>query len=170
MPMSISQALVSEFDQEMKVTRKVLERVPEAKFAWKPHERSMAFGKLAIHIAEMLAWVKPTFETDSFDFAPPGGEPYQPMQAESQKQLLEFFDASAAAARAAIATATDQQMLQPWALLQGGKELFRMPRIAVVRGMFMNHIIHHRGQLSVYLRLNDIPVPSLYGPSADESA
>ena len=168
--MSISQALLPEFDQEMKVTRRVLERVPEEKFAWKPHEKSMAFGALAIHIAEMLAWVKPTFESDSFDFAPPGGEPYKPTKAESAKQLLEFFDASAASARAAIAAASDRDFMQPWALLQGGKELFRMPRVAIVRGMFMNHVIHHRGQLSVYLRLNDIPVPSIYGPSADEPA
>ena len=149
-------------------TRKALDRVPEAKFTWKPHEKSMPMGRLATHLAELAGWVSTTLGTESLDFAPPGAPPYQPVIAASHAELMALFDKNAAAARAAIAAAGDPQWMVPWSLLMGGKTLFSMPRIAVYRGMAMNHIIHHRGQLAVYLRLNDVPVPALYGPSADE--
>jgi uncharacterized damage-inducible protein DinB len=166
--MPMSQALLPEFDHEMANTRKALERVPEDKFGWKPHEKSMTLGRLATHVAELSGWVPTTLESESFDFAPPGAPPFQPKTAGSRAELLEVFDKNVAAARAAIGAASDAQWMAPWSLLQGGRTIFSMPRIAVLRSMVMNHTIHHRGQLAVYLRLNDVPVPALYGPSADE--
>lgn len=167
--MPLSQALLPEFDREMANTRKALERVPEDKFGWKPHAKSMTLGRLATHVAEMASWATTALETESLDFAPPGQPPYQPQIAASRAALLEMFDKNVAAAQAAITAASDAQWMVNWTLLAGGQKLFSMPRIAVLRGMVMNHIIHHRGQLTVYLRLNDVPVPALYGPSADES-
>ncbi len=151
-------------------SRRVLERVPEEQFDWRPHAKSMTMVRLATHVAELVGWAGTTLETESLDFAPPGAPPYQPRVAASRAALLETFDKSVAGARAAIAAATDPQWMAPWTLLNGGKVVFSMPRIAVFRGMVMNHIIHHRGQLVVYLRLTDVPVPALYGPSADEPA
>ena len=166
--MPMSQALLPEFDHEMANTRKALERAPEDKFGWKPHEKSMTLGRLATHVAELSGWVPTTLESESFDFAPPGAAPFQPKTAGSRAELLEVFDKNVAVARAAIGAASDAQWMAPWSLLQGGRTIFSMPRIAVLRSMVMNHTIHHRGQLAVYLRLNDVPVPALYGPSADE--
>ena len=164
----MSQALLPEFDHEMASTRRALERVPEDKFGWKPHEKSMTMGRLASHLAELTGLVPRMLETESLDFAPPGGPPFQPKTAASRVELVEMFDKNIASARAAIATASDTQLMVTWTLLAGGKTMFSLPRIAVLRTMVMNHIIHHRGQLAVYLRLNDVPVPALYGPSADE--
>jgi uncharacterized damage-inducible protein DinB len=166
----MSQALLPEFDHEMANTRKTIERVPEDKYAWKPHEKSMTMGRLATHLAELLGLVPTALETESFDFSPPGAPPRQPKTAASRAELLEMFDKNVAAARAAIGAAGDAQLMVKWTLLNGGRTMFSLPRIAVLRGMAMNHIIHHRGQLAVYLRLNDVPVPALYGPSADEQS
>jgi len=168
--MPISQALLPEFDHEMANTRKALERVPEEKFGWKPHEKSMSMGRLATHVAELMGLVPSALESESFDFAPPGAPPRQPKTAASRAELLEVFDKNVASARAAIGAASDAQLMTPWTLLNSGKTIFCLPRVAVLRGMVMNHTIHHRGQLAVYLRLNDVPVPALYGPSADEQA
>jgi uncharacterized damage-inducible protein DinB len=166
--MSISQSILPEFDQEMANTRKTLERVPDDKLGWKPHPKSFSMGALAQHLAQLVGWAKETMTLDSFDVAPPGAPPYQPPAIKSRQDILDTFDRGLAAARAAIAGASDEQMEKPWSLLNGGKPMFTMPRIAVLRSMLMNHCIHHRAQLGVYLRLNDIPVPSIYGPSADE--
>jgi uncharacterized damage-inducible protein DinB len=116
----------------------------------------------------MLGWTVDTMTKDSFDVAPPGAPPYKEEPVKTQKELLEKFDNNVKAARGAIADAGDEQFMKPWSLLNGGTPFFTMPRIAVIRGFVMNHVIHHRAQLSVYLRLNDIPVPPIYGPSADE--
>ena len=167
--MSLSDSVLPEFDREMASTRKALERVPEGKFAWKPHAKSMAFGRLATHVAEMVGWLIPTLQSESFDFAPVGAPPYQPVTAASSAALLELFDKNVKEARAAMAAASDAEWMMNWSLQAGGQNIFTMPRIAVMRTMIMNHVIHHRGQLTVYLRLNDVPVPALYGPSADES-
>lgn len=166
--MQIKDALLPEFDQEMANTRKTLERVPENKFSWKPHPKSFSMIALSTHIANMVGWTTDTLTKDSFDVSPPGAPPYKEEPAQSQKELLEKFDKGVAGARAAIAASSDEAFLKPWSLLAGGKTLFTMPRIACVRSFVMNHVIHHRAQLGVYLRLNDIPVPSIYGPSADE--
>jgi len=166
--MPLSDALLMEFGQEMANTRKALERVPEDKFGWKPHEKSMTLGRLATHVAELAGWTTTTLESESLDLAPPGAPPYQPQTAASRTDLLALFDKNVAGATAAIRAATDPQWMVNWSLLAGGKAILSMPRIAVMRGVVMNHIIHHRGQLTVYLRLNDVPVPALYGPSADE--
>lgn len=161
--MSISQSLLPEFDHEMATTRRVIERVPEDKFGWKPHERSMAMGHLASHIAEMSNWAVAGLKQDSLDL-----DNYKPWSATTTADLLATFDKNAAAAREAIASSDDATYMKSWSLTKGGKELMSMPKIAVVRTFVMNHVIHHRGQLSVYLRENNVPVPSIYGPSADE--
>jgi uncharacterized damage-inducible protein DinB len=168
--MGLSEALLPEFDHEMANTRKTLERVPEGKFRWKPHEKSMTMGELAIHLATIPGWAVPTIGQDALDIAPPGGPPYQPPSADSRTQILEIFDENVEAARAAIAGAKDEHLVQPWTLLSGGKTVLTLPRSAVLRSLIMNHSIHHRAQLGVYLRMNDMPVPAIYGPSADEGA
>ena len=166
----IAEMLIPEFDQEMVKTRKVLDRCPEDKYGWKPHPKSFAMGSLATHIVNMIGWTVDTMGKDSFDVAPPGAPPYKEEPIATRNELLERFDKNVAAARAAIAGAGDEKFAQPWALLSGGQPIFSMPRIACIRGFVMNHTIHHRAQLSVYLRLNDVPVPAIYGPSADESS
>jgi uncharacterized damage-inducible protein DinB len=162
--MPLSQAMLPEFDHEMANTRKSLERIPDDKLGWKPHAKSMTLGALGTHLATINQWAQAIVGTDSFDVksAPPTPE------LKSHKQMLEAFDSATAAARTAIAGASDEQMMKPWSLLNDGKPIFSQPRVAVLRGFILNHAIHHRGQLGVYLRLNDVPVPSIYGPSADE--
>jgi uncharacterized damage-inducible protein DinB len=166
--MKISEALLPEFDQEMANTRKTLERVPADKFTWKPHPKSFSMIALSTHIANMIGWAVDTMNKDSFDVSPPGAPPYKEEPAASPKALLEKFDKGVAGARGALAAASDEDFMKPWSLLAGGKTLFTMPRVVCIRSFVMNHVIHHRAQLGVYLRLNDIPVPSIYGPSADE--
>ena len=167
--MSISDALLPEFDQEMAGTRKVLSRCPDDKFAFTPHPKSWKMVSLATHIVNMIGWTVDTIDRDSFDVAPPGAPPYKEEPAASNADLLKRFDKQVAAARAAIANASDEHLMAQWSLLQGGETMFGMPRIVCIRTYIMNHTIHHRAQLCVYLRLNDIPVPALYGPSADEN-
>jgi len=166
--MSIAQSLLPELDQEMAGTRKVLERIPADKFDFRPHEKSFTMISLATHIANMVGWGHDTLKSDSFDVAPAGGEPYREDPAASVAELLEKFDKNLANFRAALAAASDAEMMANWSLLAGGQPLFTMPRIGCIRGMILNHLIHHRAQLTVYLRICDVPVPALYGPSADE--
>jgi uncharacterized damage-inducible protein DinB len=166
--MAMNQALLPEFDHEMANTRKTLERIPEDKLGWKPHEKSMTMGRLSGHIAELPGWAAFTINQDSIDIAPVGAPPQQGATAKSRQEALDMFDAKVAEARKAIAGASDEQLMKPWTLLSGGKSIMTMPKIAVLRGFVMNHTIHHRAQLGMYLRLNDILVPALYGPSADE--
>jgi len=166
--MTIKDALLPEFDQEMANTRKTLERVPDDKLGWKPHEKSMTMGRLAGHVAELPMWGQMTINQDSHDVAPPGAPPQQGLTAKSRQEALDTFDKNVASMRAAIAGASDDQLMKPWSLLKGGQTLMTMPKIAVLRGFVMNHTIHHRAQLGVYLRLNNLSVPSIYGPSADE--
>jgi uncharacterized damage-inducible protein DinB len=116
----------------------------------------------------MPGWAVETIAKDSLDVAPPGAPPYKEQPVKSREELLAKFDRNVAAGRAAIEGAGDAQLMASWTLLSGGKEIFTLPRIAVLRSMIMNHGIHHRAQLTVYLRLNDVPVPGIYGPSADE--
>lgn len=168
--MSIAQSVLPEFDQEMANTRKVLERVPEDKFGWKPHEKSGTMGWLADHCAFLPGWCKETFTLKELDLSP-DGKPFVPEPAPaSSKALLEKFDRCVTAGRAALASASDEAMMESWSLLMTGKPILTMPRVAVYRSMIMNHLVHHRAQLVVYLRLNNVPVPGLYGPSADEQS
>ncbi len=167
--MALNEAFLPEFDHEMDNTRRTLERVPDEKFGWKPHEKSGTMGWLAAHVAGIPSWPVMTITKDSLDIAPKDGAPPQPPAPSTRKALLEAFEKNAADGRAALAKATDQQLMGPWTLLAGGEKVFTMPRVAVLRSFVMNHLIHHRAQLTVYLRLNNIPVPALYGPSADEN-
>lgn len=162
--MAIRDLLLPEFDQEMATARKVIERLREDKYDWAPHERSMKAGRLASHIAEMPVWGSISIAQDSLDLA--GG--HQPFNATSRSELLAAFDKNVGECRKAIEGASDELLMQSWSLLNEGKAMMTMTKITVIRSFVLNHIIHHRGQMSVYLRLTDTPVPSIYGPSADE--
>ena len=166
--MRIADALVPEFDQEMASTRKCLERIPAEKFDYKPHAKSFSLGQLAVHIATICDWGVITLQTENFDYAPVGAEPYKPPVAKDTAELLAMFDKGVGEFRAALAATENDSFMKPWSLQAGGRTLFTMPKAAVVRSMIFNHLVHHRGQLTVYLRLNDLPVPGVYGPSADE--
>jgi uncharacterized damage-inducible protein DinB len=165
--MAISDSLLPEFDREMANTRRTLERVPDEKFSWTPHAKSSEMGALASHLARLASWATLTIQGDSFDLAP-GGIPARFPPLTSNQEVLDTFDKGIADARAALTAATDEVLRGPWTLLSNGQTLWVMPRLAVLRGFVFNHMIHHRAQLGVYLRLNDLPVPSIYGPSADE--
>jgi uncharacterized damage-inducible protein DinB len=161
--MTISEMLLPEFDQEIANTRKILDCVPEDKFTWKPHDKSMALGRLASHVADIPQWAVRVIEVDKLEMAP-GAKPFV---AETKAELLEALDKHAGAARKAIAGASDEHLANIWTFVFAGHTLFAIPRTAALRSMMMSHIIHHRGQLGVYLRLNDVPIPGMYGPSAD---
>ncbi|HSS52683.1 MAG TPA: DinB family protein [Thermoanaerobaculia bacterium] len=163
--MSISATLLPEFDMEMANTRRTLERIPTDKFGWQPHAKSFTMGKLATHLATLPTWTGVTLATSELDLALPFDQP----KPATTEEVLELFDKNVADARTALAGADDDVFFQPWTLKNGEHVIFNLPKIAVLRGFVVNHIIHHRGQMTVYLRLNDIPVPSIYGPSADES-
>ena len=162
--MAVKDSLLPEFDSEMATTRRVLERLKEDKYDCAPHEKSMKAGRLASHIAEMTVWGTISITQDSLDLA--GG--HQPFHAASREELLEAFDRNVADCRKAIEGASDEILMQSWSLMNEGNTIMTLPKITVIRSFVLNHIIHHRGQLSVYLRLTDTAVPSIYGPSADE--
>jgi uncharacterized damage-inducible protein DinB len=167
--MNMQTVLLQEFDAEMAHTRKTLERVPE-KFDWKPHAKSMSIGRLAQHLSEIPQWAKETISKDELDLAPPGAPPHQPEVLKSRKEILDRFDKNLMDARTALADTSDDHLTKPWSLKMGGKTLMTMPRFIVLRNFVLNHNVHHRAQLGVYLRLNDVAVPSIYGPSADEGS
>ena len=160
--MSIAGALLPEFDQEMATTRRLLERVPSDKGTWKPHPKSFALGHLAQLVAWMPGWITNSLRSTELDLA--GGAGYN---FETTQTLLELFDRNVREARKALGAAKDADFAVPWSLKRGGQVLFTSPRGTVVR-QHLNHLIHHRGQLSVYLRLVDVPLPMIYGPTADE--
>ena len=161
-------ALLSDFDHEMKSLRRMLERVPAGRWDFRPHERSMTLGGLAGHLARIPGWIDAFLERDAYDLAAgarPGAQPEPPA---GKDEMLAMFDASCARARAAIAAASAERLEEPWRLLRGGAVVSLHSRGDAVRRFLIEHGIHHRGQLSVYLRLLDVPVPALYGASADE--
>jgi uncharacterized damage-inducible protein DinB len=160
--------LLPEFDHEMATTRRLLDRVPEAEFAWRPHEKSMSLGELAHHISLIPFWCTATLEATSLDLETIGDEA-KPRQPASHAAMLQDYDKRVATARARLTTTTDPELLAPWTLKAGDQEFFTMPRISAIRTFVMNHSIHHRGQLSVYLRLKNVPLPPIYGPTADEA-
>jgi len=165
--MALKDALLPEYDHEMGTTRRLLERVPDADLGWKPHEKSFSLGQLASHIANIPHWLDATCDVDLFDLATIG-EDARPKQPTSIAALLKTFDENVKKGRQKIDAQSDAAMFAQWTMKQGDQEIMTMPRVAVLRSFFMNHLIHHRGQLSVYLRLRNVPVPAIYGPSADE--
>jgi len=165
--MSIAEAVLAEFDHETATTRVLLERVPEHKAGWKPHEKSMSLGELAIHIATIAQWAQVALTKPEFDSNPPDGTAYPRPSFESVAQMLKTYDEGVAAARATLAAASDGEFMVPWTLKNGGQKMFSMPRVGVFRSFILNHTVHHRGQLSVYLRMCDVPLPGIYGPTAD---
>jgi uncharacterized damage-inducible protein DinB len=162
--MPLKDGILPEFDHEMGTTRRLLERVPEADFAWRPHEKSFPLGHLAGHIANIPHWVEIAFDESSFD----AGAAPRSTPPTSVADLLKTFDANVKKARAKIDEQTDPAFFARWTLMNNGAEVFTLPKIAVLRSFVMNHLIHHRGQLTVYLRLRNVPLPSIYGPTADE--
>jgi uncharacterized damage-inducible protein DinB len=164
--MSIADSLLPEFDREMGLTRRLLERLPDGQFAWKPHDKSMSLGRLAEHLAELPTWMPISIQQSSFEVTAKRPDGY--VSPKTRAEVLAMFDRNIAEARAALNGRTDAELMAPWTLRAQGKEVFTMPKAIVLRGFVLNHMIHHRGQMTVYLRLQNVPLPSIYGPSADE--
>jgi hypothetical protein len=164
--MPINELLLTEFDHEMKITRITLERVPFDKKGFAPHPKSMPLDKLAPHVAELAGFGTTVLTTPELDFSTAGGRPRPPFELPG---LLKAFDENVASARAALQNTKDDAWLQPWKLSFQGKPIFGGSRFMAYRQMFLNHLVHHRAQLGVYLRLNDKPLPATYGPSADDT-
>ena len=168
--MAIKESILPEFEQEMETTRLVLERVADAGAQWKPHPKSRSLGELSSHLADIPRFVPWILTSDSFDAAPPSGQAYRFPRFESTAKLVFNFNENVGTARAAIAAMPgDPDFMVPWSLKRGGQTFFTVPRVAALRTFLLNHMIHHRGQLTVYLRLQDVPLPSVYGPTADQA-
>src|SRR5258706_9673093 len=159
---------LDELEREAALTRKALERVPDNRTDWKPHPKSMPLGYLSTLVAKMPAWVTMTIEHDEFDIKAPNAAEFSPSVVPTSRELVELLDQSVARARASLQTTTDEHLSKPWKFLVGGHLVSEDPRYVVLRDSMFNHLAHHRGQLTVYLRLNDAAVPSIYGPTADE--
>ena len=158
--------MVQEFVHEAVGTRKMLDRLPEDKLSWKPHEKSMSLGRLASHLAEIAEWTGTVVNDDVFDM---DAADYSPADLSSKQQILDRFDASIEQFKEMLTGKTDEHLMGTWQMKQGGKVVLTMPRAACLRSFVLSHTVHHRGQFSVYLRENDVPLPSIYGPSADEA-
>lgn len=163
--MQISQLMLLEWQQESANTKKMIERLPTESFLWRPHEKSMTSGRLATHIAELPVWFSRIIEAPEFDFA---SVAFTPFTAENTEALLDLFNKQLTTSVAALARADDDTMNEVWTLRRGNQVMMKLPRKVALRTFALNHIYHHRGQLSLYLRLLDIEVPGMYGPSADE--
>jgi len=168
--LAIVDLLLPEFDEEMAATRRMLERVPDGHTTWQPHPRSMTLGRLATHVAEVPSWVVRSLTQDGHDTAPPGSPPYQPLILDSTAEILQRFDHNVVEARRALAAAADAEFAKPWTFRRAGQVIWTKPKHDVFRRMGMSHMVHHRAQLGVYLRLREIAIPGMYGPSADEQA
>lgn len=158
-------SLLPEFDQETAATRRVLERVPDGSLEWRPHEKSFNMGELATHLSRLPHWGTLILKQDSYDLATSGprGQALPTVAA-----ILQQFDANVREVRATLVDMTDGQLLQPWTLRRGDRVVMSVPKVSAVRGFVVRHLVHHRGQMTVYLRMNDVPLPPLYGPTADE--
>src|SRR5262245_27588950 len=158
-------SFVAEFDHEMAVTRQVLERVPDEAFAWKPHEKSYSLGDLATHLARVPHWGRQILDTESYDLA----SATHPAAAKTTRaDVLDMFDAHVAEVRRALTARTEAELLVPWTLKRSSQTVLSMPRITALRRFLIHHVIHHRGQMTVYLRQQGVPIPPIYGPTADE--
>jgi uncharacterized damage-inducible protein DinB len=166
--MTIGQGMAAELEYSAKSARKVLERTPTDKFDWKPHEKSMGFIELASHIAESIGWAGDVIVSEEFDVAPPDGPAYEGFKATTVDGLLAEFDKNLGKALQTLRDVSDEDLMKTWSMKKGGEVMFAMPRVAVLRGFVLDHLVHHRAQLGLYLRLNDISVPAMLGPSADE--
>jgi len=164
--MPLIDALLPEFDREMGLTRRALERVPDDQFEWRPHPTSVTLGRLAEHLTEMPRWATMTMTLSKFETTK--DRPADYVRPASRAAVLAQFDQYLKEGRSHVAGKTDGEFLAPWTLTAGGKEVFTMPKVAVIRNFVLNHMIHHRGQFTVYLRMLGISVPSIYGPSGDE--
>ena len=164
--MPLIDSLLPEFDREMGQTRKVLDRVPDGQFEWRPHPTSVTLGRLAEHLAEMPLWATTTMAQSELDMMTPRPADYQ--SPTTRAEVLAMFDGNLTGARANVAGKTDGEFDAPWTLKAGGKEVFTMPKASVMRAFVLNHMVHHRGQMTVYLRMLGVPIPSIYGPSGDE--
>ena len=163
--MSVKTAFIAELKQESAATKKMLEKVPLDKKDWKPHDKSMTVGRLATHVAEVPLWIHRIMSADEFNFATTTFSPYT---ASSTTELLEIFEKNLATAIADLDNATDEDYAKIWTVKAGEKVMMQLPKKVAIRGWAFSHMIHHRGQLSVFLRLLDVPIPGMYGPSADE--
>jgi uncharacterized damage-inducible protein DinB len=161
---SLKQLALGDLNHELGTTRKLLERVPEEHLAWKPHEKSMTLGGLALHVATIPSWVTRVLAADHFDLATATRNP----PPSTLREIMDAFEDRVTSMRQALDAADDAALTQPWQLRRGEQVLQSMPRLAVIRAMAINHMIHHRAQLSVYLRLLNVPLPPMYGPTADE--
>lgn len=167
--MKITELLLAELDREAIGIRKTLERVPEEKNDWKPHDKSMPLGALATLVANIPAWLDLVVNIDELDINPPGGSKFRPPTWRTRRDLLEQFDASLKKGREVLKNTTDDRLFNTkWRMLSGGKLMSEQSRYEAIRDGVLNHMAHHRGQLTVYLRLNEAKVPAIYGPSADE--
>jgi uncharacterized damage-inducible protein DinB len=162
--MAIADAILMEMDMEEKTTQRVLERVPESKLSWKPHPKAYSLGQLAMHIAVAPGRVATAAVEDTREFTPPPAQ-----DPKTHREIMEAFADSCATAKKVVKSFDDAKMMSMWTLKRNGKVIMSVPRAAFLRAIMMNHIYHHRGQLSVYIKLLDLPVPSIYGPSADEN-
>ena len=165
--MKMTDLFLTQLDSEAARTRRALERVPEGRDDWKPHDKSMPLGRLAMLVARMPSWITLIIKQDELDLNPPGGSNIDQKPLRTSAELVKALDEGVAQARQALQGVTDDQLMKPWRLLLSGKVVNEEPRHVVLRDTFM-HLSHHRGQLTVYQRLNDVPVPAIYGPSADD--
>ncbi len=166
--MKLTDIYLGELEREAPASRRVLERVPDGRYGWKPHEKSMPLGYLATLVATMPGWIDMMVNQDQLDFAPKEPSGYKPPELRTSRDLIEAFEASLAKGCAALKGTTDEHLMTSWKLLAGGRLVQEQPRYIAIGDGVLNHWAHHRGQLTVYLRLNDAPVPSVYGPTADE--
>ena len=166
--MKLTEMFLDQLESEGRKTRRALENAPEGRDDWKPHEKSMGMGRLVALVAGMPGWVAMVIEGNELDLNPPGGSNYKPNPTHTRAERLKVLDENLAKARAALKATTEEHLMKPWRLLVAGKVVSEDPRHVVLRDTFM-HLAHHRGQLTVYERLNNAPVPAIYGPSADEA-